>query len=107
MDCPHKIPPLGTPAQHHKVQRNCHTRSSSRHHQDDQERGNRYRSQTRCCRHYSSSHHDLYRGHSRLTNAMGTAVIEVAQGDPIQHTCYNTDIPHTVQVIWLPLSGLL
>ena len=66
MDCPNKIQPSGTTAQHQKVHRNCHTRSSSRHHWEDQERRNRSRSQPRYSTHCSSSSHDLHRGSSRL-----------------------------------------
>ena len=62
MDCPHKIPPSGPLAPHHKAHRNQHTRLSSRHCQEDQERRDMCRSQSRYC---SSSHHDLHRGHSR------------------------------------------
>ena len=72
---PSKIPPSGTPAQHHKAHRNCHTRLSSRHYQEDQERRDRSRSQSRYSRHHSSSHHDLHRGHSRLQQRDG-------------HSCY-------------------
>ena len=86
MDCPHKIPPSDTPAQHHKVHRNCHTRSSSIYHWEDWERRDRSRSQSRYSRHYSSSHHDLYSGSPDCNKGMGTATIEAAQGNPIQHT---------------------
>ena len=71
MDCPQNIPPSGTPAQHHKVHRNYHTRSSSRCCWEDQERRDRSRSQTRYSRHHGSSHHDLYRGCSRLQQRNG------------------------------------
>ena len=66
MDCPYKIPPSGTPAQHHKMHKNCHTRSSSRHHWEDWGSRDRSRSQSRYNRHWSTSHYDLYTGHSRL-----------------------------------------
>ena len=39
MDCPNKILPSDTPAQHHRVHRNHNIRSSSRHHQEDWEIG--------------------------------------------------------------------
>ena len=40
MYCPHKIPPLGTPAKHHqsKLHKNHHARSRSRHHCEDRDR---------------------------------------------------------------------
>ena len=65
MDCSNKIPPSGKPAQHHKVHRNCHTMSSSRHHQEDWHKRDRSRSWSRYSRHQSSSCCDSYRGHSR------------------------------------------
>ena len=98
MDCLHKIPPSGTPAQHHKAHRNCHARLSSKHGQEDRERRDRSRSQSTYSRHHSSSHRDLHRGHSRSQQEMGTAAIEAAQDYPIQYTeascrtCH--DAPH-------------
>ena len=48
MDCPHRIPPLGTPVKHHqlKLHKSHHTRSSSRHHHEDRDRQSRSRSQS-------------------------------------------------------------
>ena len=65
IDCPHKIPPSGTLVPHHKAHRNCHTRSSSRHHWGDQIRRDRSASQSRYRRYHSSSCHDLHSGCSR------------------------------------------
>ena len=87
MDCPHKIPPSGTPAQHHKVHRNCHIRSSSRHHWEDQDRRDRSRSQSRYSKHYSSSCCDLYQGHSRSQ-----------QGD--WHKCYRGSSKQSHSAHW-------
>ena len=38
MDCPHKIPPLSTPAPHHKAHRNCYSSSNSRNNHEDRGR---------------------------------------------------------------------
>ena len=38
MDCPHRIPPLGTPATHHKSYKRHHARLSLRHHHKDRDR---------------------------------------------------------------------
>ena len=67
MDCPHRIPPSGTPVKHHwpKPHRSYHARSSSRHHHEDRDGQSCSRSQSHFHRHHSSSHHDSYRGHSR------------------------------------------
>ena len=37
MDCPHRIPPSGTPATHHKSHKGHHSRSNLRHHCEDRE----------------------------------------------------------------------
>ena len=63
MDYPHKIPPSGTLAPHHKAHGYHHTRWSSWHHQEDWERRNKSRSQSRYSRHCSHCH--LHRGFSR------------------------------------------
>ena len=70
MDCPHRIPSSGTPANHHqpKPHRSHHTRSSSRHNCEDKARQSQSRSQSNFCRQGSLSHHDSYRGHSRSQN---------------------------------------
>ena len=48
MDCPHRIPPSGTPVHHHrqKSDSRCHTRSTSHHHHKDRYRCSRSRSQS-------------------------------------------------------------
>ena len=71
MDCPHKIPPAGPWAQHHKAHRNLHTRSNFRHCQEDQERRYRSRSQSRYSGHNSFSQCDLYTGCWRLQQRDG------------------------------------
>ena len=65
MDCPHKIPPSGKPVIHCKAHRGWHTRSGSRHHQEDWERRDCSRSYSRYSRYHSSSYCDLHRGCSR------------------------------------------
>ena len=67
MDCPHMIPPLGTPAKHHKSKphKSHHTRSSSRHHYEDRDKQRHLRSQPHFHRDCSSSHQDPHRGHCR------------------------------------------
>ena len=67
MACPHRIPPLGTPAKHHqpKPHKSHHARSSSRHHCEHRDRQSCSRSQSHFYRHHSSSHHDSYRNCSR------------------------------------------
>ena len=46
MSSPHKIPPLGTPATHHKPYQSHHTRLSLTHHCDDRDRQIQSRSQS-------------------------------------------------------------
>ena len=46
MDCPHRIPPSGTPATHHKPHKGHHARSSSRHLCKDRDRWSQSRSQS-------------------------------------------------------------
>ena len=87
MDCPNKIPPSGTPAQHHRMYKKCHTRSSPRHCQEDWHRRDSFRSQSRYSRHHSSSHHDLYRGHSKSQ-----------QRD--RHNCYRSSSRWSHSVHW-------
>ena len=67
MDWPHRIPPSGTPAHHHRPKSHSshHTRSTSCHHHKDRYRCSWSRSQSHPCRYHSKSHHDSYRGHSR------------------------------------------
>ena len=62
MDCPHRIPPSGTPATHHKSHKGHYARVSLRHHHEDQDMQSQSRSQSHYWRHHSLSH---YRGHSR------------------------------------------
>ena len=38
MDCPHRIPPSGTPMTHHKSHKSHHARSNLRHHLEDRDR---------------------------------------------------------------------
>ena len=66
MDCPHRIPSLGTQAKHHqpKPHKSCHARSSPRYCHEDRDRLSHSRSESQFYRHCSSSHHDSYRGHS-------------------------------------------
>ena len=118
MDCPNKIPPLGTPAQHCKVHRNYYTRPSSRHHEVDQERRDRSRSQSRYSRHWNSRWHGLYRGHSRSQQRDGHRCYRSSsrwshsahQGNSCRNSYDTPHWPHchtihTLQLIWLPLSG--
>ena len=67
MDCPHRIPPLGTPEKCHQPRphRSHAARSSSRHHHEDRDRQSCSISQSYLHRHQSLSHHDSYRGCSR------------------------------------------
>ena len=65
MDCPHRIPPSGTPVTHHKSYKSHHARMSSRHHHGDRDRKSWSRSQSHFWRHHSLSHCDSHRGHSR------------------------------------------
>ena len=108
MDCSNKILPSGTPTQHHRMHKNQHTRSSSVHCQEDQNRRDRSRTQSSYSRHHSSSHCDLAEATPDHNKGMGTAAIEMPQGNPIQHskatateaammhhTSHITDHPHT------------
>ena len=67
VDCPDRLPPSGTPSNHHqpKPHRSHHARSSSQHHCEDRDRQSRSRSQSHFCRHCSWSCHNSYRGCSR------------------------------------------
>ena len=66
-DCPHQIPPSGTPACHHRCdsKNRHHTRSTFRNHNWDRYRHSRSRLQSQPHRHRSHSHHDSHKGHSR------------------------------------------
>ena len=63
VDCPHGIPPSGTPAHHHRLKSHTrhHTRSTSHHHHQNRYRHSRSRSQSKPCRYCSHSYHDSYR----------------------------------------------
>ena len=67
VDCPHHIPPSGTPACHHRQKSHTrhHTRSTSCHHHQDRYRHSRPRSQSCPHRYHSHSHCNSYRRHSR------------------------------------------
>ena len=67
MDFPHRVPPSGTPAHHHrpKSHSSCHTRSTSCHHLEERYRCSRSRSQSHPHRYHSKCCHDSYRGCSR------------------------------------------
>ena len=65
MDFPHRIPPSGTPATHHKLDKSHHARSSLRHHCEVRDRQSQSRLQSHFQRHCSLSHHSLHRGCSR------------------------------------------
>ena len=97
MDCPHRIPPSGTPAHHHrpKSHNRHHTRSTSWHHPEDRYRCSRSRSKSHPCRYHSRSCHDSYRGCSGHT--MGTA-------DAITGALHDT---HTQMPIHITLTRTL
>ena len=67
VDFPHRIPPSGTPACHHRSQsqHRHHNRSTSYHHHEDRYKHSRSRSQLHHQRYCSQSCHNSYRGHSR------------------------------------------
>ena len=67
MDCPHRIPPSGTSAHHHrgKSHSSCHNRSTSHHHHKNSYRCCQSRPQYHSDWYHSKSHCDSYRGHSR------------------------------------------
>ena len=65
MDCPHKIPPSGTPVTQHKPHRNHHARLSLKEHCEDRGRQSQSRSQLHLYRHCSLIHCNSYRGQSR------------------------------------------
>ena len=65
VDCPHRIPPSGTPGHHHRPQsqNSHHNRSTSHHHHKNRYRYSRSLSQSHQYRYPSKSHHDSYRSH--------------------------------------------
>ena len=67
MDCPHRIPPSGTPAHHHrpKFQSSCHSKSTLCHHHKYRYRCSQSRSQSHPHQYHTKSCHDSSRGHSR------------------------------------------
>ena len=86
MDCPRRIPPSGTPVPHHKAHRNCHTRLSSMHHWTNWERRDWSRSQTSTANIITPAIVTCTKATPDHNNRTGTATIEAAQDDPIQHT---------------------
>ena len=62
VDCPHRIPPSGTPAPQHrpKSRKRHHNSSTSYHHHKDRYRCSRSRSQSYHQRYHSKSQHDTY-----------------------------------------------
>ena len=67
VDCPHRIPPSGTPAHHHRSQsqHRHHNTSTSHHHPTDRHRSSRSRSQSQYQIYHSQSHHKSFIAHSR------------------------------------------
>ena len=86
MDCPHRIPPSGMLVPHHKAHRNGHTRLSSgttrkikkveTDPDDSLDTANTIAPAIMTCTEAAPDHN----------NGTGTAAIEAAQDDPIQHT---------------------
>ena len=83
MGCPHRIPPLGTPANHHWPisHSSCHARSCLWHHHEDRDKWSCSRSQPHFYRQQSTNHHDSYRGHSKshigITDNITGVVLDV------------------------------
>ena len=93
MDCPHRIPPSGTPEHHHrpKSHSSCHTRSTLCHYHKDRYRSSQSRSQSHPHRYNSKSHHNSYRGHSRSCNkdnSNTTGVVHNAHTQPLTHIIF-------------------
>ena len=99
MDCPHRIPPSGTPAHHHRP-KSCnshHSRSTSCHHHKDRYRCNRSRSQSYPHRYCSKSCHNSYRGCSRSHHRDNRWHHRSSSCLPHSSTythCSHHDIPH-------------
>ena len=108
MDCPHRIPPSGTPAHCHRPQScsNHHTRSNSCHHHEDRYRSSRSRSQSHPCRYHSKSHHNSYRGHSRSTTGITDTIAGVVHGTHTQ-TLIHIILAMTLHIVdHLPTEAL-
>ena len=109
MDCPNKILPSGTPAQHQMMAKICHTRSSFIDTAEKIQTGE-------TCPDHSLGIADITapaimtctEAAPDCNKGKGTSATEAAQGDPIQHTkatateptmthhtSHTTDHPHT------------
>ena len=88
MDCPHGIPPLGTPAKHHKPRphRSCPARSSSRHHCEDRDRQSHSRSQS----HFTDIAAQVIITHTEAAPGHNTGIITTTQ-----ELVHNAHTPHT------------
>ena len=67
VDCPHRIPPSGTPACHHRslYQHRHHNSSTLHHHPTDRHRSSRFKSQSHHQIYHSQSCYKSFRAHSK------------------------------------------
>ena len=96
VDCPHQIPPSGTPACHHRLKshkRHC-TRLASHHCHQDRYRHSRSRSQSHSCRYCSHSCQDSYRGHSNSHHRDSRHHQRSTSWHPHSRTYSYCDTPH-------------
>ena len=91
VDCPHRIPPSGIPAHHHRSpsQHSHHKSSTSHHHPTDRHRSSRSRSQSHHQRYHSKipikpSEHIL--GHTTDTAGDITGVVHASSIPTLLHT---------------------
>ena len=97
MDCSHRKPPSGTPVTQNKPHRSHHARSSSRHHSDDRDRQSQSRSHSHYRKHYSLSHHDSHRCHSKSQTRIDAATTGAAHNNltqPIETTAIDLTATH-------------
>ena len=88
MDCPHRIPPLGTPAKHHqpRLHKNCYARSSSRHHHEDRDRQCHSRSQS----HFTDTAVQVIMTYIESNPGHDTGIIATTP-----EVAYDAHVPHT------------
>ena len=86
MDIPHRIPPSGTQAPHHKAHKNSYTRSSYRHHWETEKEETSPDHSLDTADTIAPAIMTCIEAAPDHNNRTGSATIEAAQDDPIQHT---------------------
>ena len=103
MDCPHRMPPSGTPVHHHRShsQHRYPTRSTSCHHHEDRYKCSRSRSQSHHQRYHSQSHHDSTEAILVCTTGATDNITEVI------HDAHTQILISTVLTMTLHIEGHL